>query len=564
MDFQDFAAKETTAAVGRALAESSEGYRQRLQAFRSAINAATKALESALASTPHVELNDLAARLAKTASAETESAVQRARTEADRSAADAKSALEAVRAQLKAETKDKDALAATLAETRAKADELRLENQTQKERIETARQEIAAAREAHKKAETARGEATAACDKEAKARAAAEAELQALRTALEQVRGEAAAASKALEGMRAEKARLEESISAAGSHAQASEAKLNAVTSLFKANAARVKTLERAEQEREAVVRDLEEKLGTARTLFDEKLAAIKALQDQLAAAGGEQSAAADRDGPALALMDDLLAGFSAFAGTATIADVLAALGKGLSKEFSRVALFRVKSNRLEGESSLGFDSKTDIAKVAVPLGMDSLLTRAVNSGTIARLTGSDLADTGNVPFGGTQTCALALPIVVDGETLGIVYADNSGAADKGTPAEHDLKTRFADALLQYGVALLTRLTGELRKLAELRTYAGSLLGEMEQMYLSDAQAGKAGPDLQARLRDNLEYARSIYANRIAIECPDAGTLLDEQLGALLESRGETAFGRDLRVAAGREAAAGQSRRTAS
>ena len=55
MDFQDYAAKETAAAVGRALAESSEASRQRLQAFRSAINAATKALETALASPPQID-----------------------------------------------------------------------------------------------------------------------------------------------------------------------------------------------------------------------------------------------------------------------------------------------------------------------------------------------------------------------------------------------------------------------------------------------------------------------------------------------------------------------------
>ena len=63
-------------------------------------------------------------------------------------------------------------------------------------------------------------------------------------------------------------------------------------------------------------------------------------------------------------------------------------------------------------------------------------------SGTIERLTGADLADTSRAPFGGSPTCALALPIVVHGETLAIVYADDSGSPDEDSEAAHDLKTR--------------------------------------------------------------------------------------------------------------------------
>lgn len=569
MDFQDYAAREAAAAVGRALAESSEASRQRLQAFRSAINAATKALETALASPPQIDLTDLVSRLVKAAGAETEAALQRAnadaRAAAQRTASESKSAADALQAQLQAQLKEKEALAASLAEVRVQADELRLELQTDKERIEGARRELAAAREAHKKIETAHGETALARDREAKARAAAERELQTLRASMEKVRADAAAAAKMLDAVRGEKARLEEAVNAASSQSQAADAKLSAVTSLFKASATRVKSLERAEQEREEAVRDLEEQLANARTLFDEKLATIKDLQDRLADATGVESAAADREAATIALMGDLLGGFRALGNATTIAEVQTTLVKSLSKEFARVALFRVKGNRLEGQEHRGFDSKTDIAKVVLPLGMDSLLTHAVNSGTVERLTGTDLADTSRAPFGGTPTCALALPIVVHGETLGILYADNSGAPEEDSAADHDLKTRFADALLQHGVALLMRLTTELRTLAELRAYAGSLLSEMEQMYASDVNAGKSGQELQKRLRDNLEYARSIYANRIALECPDAATLLDDQLAVLAETEQGTPFGRDLGIVTGREeAAAGQSRRTAS
>ena len=168
-------------------------------------------------------------------------------------------------------------------------------------------------------------------------------------------------------------------------------------------------------------------------------------------------------------------------------------------------------------------------------------------------------------PSAGRRPARSRCPSWCTGRRWASWYADNSGSPDEDSETAHDLKTRFADALLQHGVALLMRLTTELRTLAELRAYAGSLLSEMEQMYVSDVNAGKSGQELQKRLRDNLEYARSIYANRIALECPDAATLLDDQLAVLAETQQGTPFGRDLSIVAGREeAAAGRSRRTAS
>lgn len=574
MDFQDYASKESSAALLRALTESSENARQRLQAFRSAIGAATKALESALTTPQQIEVTELVARLAKAASAETEAAVQRASADAkaaaQRVAAETKTAADALQAQLKAALKEKESLSASLAESRVKADELRLELDTNKERIENARRELFAAREAQKKSdealkklEAAQAEAAAARDKEARARAAAEGELQKLREAADKMRADGAAAAKAIDAARAEKAKLEEAVHAATSQAQAADAKLNAVTSLFKASATRVKVLERADEEQQATIKELEEKLAEAQAVLDEKVAAVTELQDTLAAVKSVQVQAADREAATALMMQKLVDGFHALAGAATIAEALTAMMKGLAREFTRVAVFRVKGNKLEGQEQVGFDGKTNITKVVMPLGMDSLLTRAVNSGAIEQLTGADLTDSSRAPFGGKPTCALALPVVVHGESLGILYADDAGSKDSISEATHVVKGRFADALLQHTVSVLMRLTTELRTLAELRAYADSLLSEMEQMYLSDVSAGKSGAELQKRLEANLEYARSIYANRIALECPAAATLLDDQLFALADAQHGTPFGRDLAKVAGRTED-GKSRRTAS
>ena len=57
---------------------------------------------------------------------------------------------------------------------------------------------------------------------------------------------------------------------------------------------------------------------------------------------------------------------------------------------------------------------------------VDSLLTRAMNSGTVESLTGADIASRLGTPFGGSPTSAVALPIVMQGTTLAVVYADDA------------------------------------------------------------------------------------------------------------------------------------------
>ena len=255
-----------------------------------------------------------------------------------------------------------------------------------------------------------------------------------------------------------------------------------------------------------------------------------------------------------VALLEELLGGFQALDTAKTIPEVLTTLLEQLAAQFARVALFRVRSNHLQGEHQIGFDAKTDIGKVVIPLGMDSLLTRAAASGHIERLSDAEVADTSGALFSGTPTCALALPIVVADDKLAVIYADDSGSGSEEVGGDAiETSVHFADAMLQHAVALLMRHTNELKALAELRAYASSLVQEIEQMYVSDVGAGKSGHELQSRLKGNVDYARSIYANRVALEGADASALLDDQLAALLEAQHSTPFlGADLSAIIGR------------
>lgn len=614
MDFRDHAAKESSALIARLFTESAENSRQRLAAFRTAINNATKALETAIASTPQFEreVTELVTRLAKAASAEADAAAERA-------AAEGRAAADAVRAELKTETKQKDALASSLNETRAKLEALdgklkalNAELEAEKQRSDTARREVSDARDALKKVEAARVEAAAERDKEAKTRAALDTELQRLRQAIDTLRAEAASTSDQFEAAIAEKARLEEALAAAQGQVEATEAKLAGVTTLFKQSSAKLKTVENdhetALQDQEAahaaamremeathaaVIRDMESSRHAAvdealqeaarnheaeirdlRAIHSAALRELEAkhaveihqleaehasaareaenryadtLRDMEAQVHASAAAGSESTSAVVSRVDDLLEGFQALAGASSVSDVLATLVEHLAAEFSRVALFYVRGNRLEGSNQIGFEFDNDIAKLIFPLGLDSLLTRAVVSGRIERVTGAEIPASGLAAFGGSPTCALAIPVVVQGETLAILYADDSGRETT------ELSTRFASALLQHAVALLMRQTNELRQIAELRGYATSLLAEVEEMYAADAAGGKSGEDLQHRLKNNIDFARSIFTTRIESEGIAAAPLFEEQLASLLDAQAETRFGRDLATLIGRD-----------
>jgi len=279
------------------------------------------------------EASELADRVAK-ASAEALASAEK------RSGEEAAKAAEAHRAAVK----QKMAVAASLKEAQALVESVRADLKNATERGEVASRQLADARKANEKLEAVRDDLTRARDELASARAAAESELHKTREAMGASRAEAALAAKKLEQIAAEKIALEEAATAAHSASQASEAKLVAVTELFKQSGSRVKLLERAQQE------------------ADRKVASLEARLHESAAPSGASSVAP------LPVFDDLLAGFQALSSATTITDVLTTLVEQLAAQFPRVALFRVKKSHLQGEHQIGFDLKTDIAKVVIPL----------------------------------------------------------------------------------------------------------------------------------------------------------------------------------------------------
>jgi hypothetical protein len=416
--------------------------------------------------------------------------------------------------------------------------------------------ELGTLRAANEALESARQAVAATCQHEADARSAAEKALQEARTELETALADSARLGGELEEQAAECVTLRADLA----NARADEAERDAiraqrdsmalerdaVVTQLDASNGRVHALESSQARHEGTIRQLETALEHARQTEARSREQAAGAEQETAGMQAETEALRGEVARVITLLDASVQAVDELAGVGTVPELLAALVKGLAVEFPRVALFRVKDNCVEGELQVGFEQATDVTKFVFPLTLDSLLTRVVSSGAIERLTGSALAAHGATPFGGTPAAALALPIVLQGEPLAVVYAEDS---DRG-PMSHKASVGFAKLLVAETVVLLMRHTHELKTLNELREYAAMLLREAEQMHAADVDAGKGDEELRARLKGNLDCARQLYAHRAELEGSAAALLLDERIAAAMEAA--TSFARDLATVVGR------------
>jgi hypothetical protein len=558
MEFREYAARETSALVGRLLAGVSEKSARDLQALRQALDKVTGAIDAALASETNPECGDeltgLAERLTAQAATQAEAASEQARKEAQ-------ATIDQLRAALQAQSTENTGLTASLTEAQAQADRLGLELQSQKNLTDAARAECARAEDAQKRIEAARLEIEAALEKARRESGAIKDELHAVQELLESTRAESARFSAQRDAEAAQSEKLAAALSVATTGLQATEAQRKDLLAQVKTSAAQLDAASAAattlRERAEAAERETERIRAEAELAAQAGAQAARAAEEAEARAGGllvEQTDTIRQHAAAFlsASLDRLLAMYLSVASGATVDDVLAAVVEALAVQFSRVALFRVQGNHLEGVRQIGFDLRADISQVLIPRTLDSLLTQAVASARIETRSASELADTSGTPFGGTPDFALALPIVIDGQSLAVVYADDSDQPHREF-AKSELRLKFAQLLQCQAVPLLTRLSAEAKALAELDEYATLLVNELEQTYAADVKVAGETSDAERRkrLRDDIEYARRLYAQRAASEGPRAAALFEQRLLAVVEGRSATPFGRDIVAAIG-------------
>jgi hypothetical protein len=187
---------------------------------------------------------------------------------------------------------------------------------------------------------------------------------------------------------------------------------------------------------------------------------------------------------------------------------------------------------------AVGVDGSVDVKKIVVPRSLDSLITRAASGGGLQVASQEAIAEARS-PFGGSPAAAVAAPLVFQGETLAIVYAD----ADVPFSDAH---VPLANVLVRHTNARLTALAQELKSVKGLREYALTLVQELEQMFKSDLDGGVGQSDRIRRLRDSLGFARDLYAQRAALEAPTAANLLEEEIAGAIDTESRTPFANDL------------------
>lgn len=552
MDFQTFAASETSNLFERVLGTQSARALEQLQAVREALDAAARALDAPADVEPGVR--QLVDRLAGAADDRTRQ-VQ----------AEAQAAIGAAQGEASARLEEVERLRAMMVQAEAEAAVLRTELETANERAQVVAQDLETLTLAHGKLETAYHALEAEAHTLLEAGASAEGRLTATAGDLAARTAELAARSEELAARSGELAARNEELTARGQALAALEQQLadaRAAADLSAAEAAELKASlqyqqeerERMQAERDRLATELDAAAGRVQSLevslasAQEALVVAREVRTQAPAtadAGADPDALYGEVDRMLALFDASARAVTEMAAANSSDELLSELVKRLSLQFTRVAMFRLRGNRLEGVNQVGFEDSTDLSKLAMPTAVDSMITRAIATCAMQTLAGTDVPARSGTPFGGTPSLAVALPIVVQGAPIGVVYADDSDVPESARgPAVHESSVGFARLLVGQVVALLARHTHELKMLSELSQYASTLLQEAKEMYLADAQAGKNGELLRSRLKDNIDCASQLYAYRAAMEGTAAAGLLDDQIAAELQE--STPFARDL------------------
>jgi hypothetical protein len=611
MEFRDYAAKETSALLTRLLASQSETSLQQIRALRDALDAATRAIEAAAEAPPQLDkdLQDLVRRLNSAAGSAARAAAQKVQDEA-------RALVDTAQRELDAQRARNEELEISLATAESHAESLQSELRAETERADALVRDVAEGREAYDQLEAARQEVELARREQADARAAVEDELRETRGLLDAALSEAARLGSLVETEAAENSRLIGDVSAARAELHALQLERDSIAAersqlsaerdglaterdviaaerdsmaaernlvaaerdavaaernlaaaerdamaaerdatgvRLDASNARILALEHARTDDEERIRDLEARLADA-TEAESRLHRVSdghELEGVRAEAGVLRTEVQRLE----SLLEASVRAADDLATATSISELLGALVRQLSSHFSRVAVFRVKGNRLEGEHQVGFELSSDVTKLVIPLNVDSLITRAVSSRAVESLTGAELTDSRLAPFGTLAAAALAIPIVLQDETMAVVYAEEADlAASEHGVSVHASRERFATLMIRQAVALLMRLSQELKALSELREYAALLLKEAEEMHSADSEGGRDEEDVRRRLKDNVDCARQLFLQRASMEGPAAAALLDEQIATVLEGNSATPFSRDLAAVVGHTA----------
>jgi len=210
--------------------------------------------------------------------------------------------------------------------------------------------------------------------------------------------------------------------------------------------------------------------------------------------------------------------------GSASLSQLLESLLQHAGAIAGRAALFLVNGDRLKSWKTAGIP-EIDVQTVESSIGGRDLLARAIQSGRTTAASGELPAP----PFARfTGTAAVAVPMMVAGRAVAVLYADAGQAeAPAGWADAVDLVARHASAVaaLRAATRTLDVLRGDGADPSAhavngngeegARRYARLLVSEIKLYNEAAVRAGREQRDLRQRLRSEIDRALRLYEERV-------------------------------------------------
>ena len=244
-----------------------------------------------------------------------------------------------------------------------------------------------------------------------------------------------------------------------------------------------------------------------------------------------------------------------------SLIEVVDVLVDAAAREVPRVAVFLVRGSKLAGWRAAGFTRDNDPRELEVPLDQAGLLTKAVRSSTAVTASDASPDDGGSTPFGAlpVASAAVAVPLRVGGETVGVLYADDVSTREHEAPSvwpeSVDVLARHACRCLE--VVTITRVTQPISIPAPsrptptprrytpqarifqaghdddddaARRYARLLVSEIKLYHESAVNAGRHDRNLLERLRTEIDRARRLYTERVPAAVQTRADYFEQEL----------------------------------
>jgi hypothetical protein len=257
------------------------------------------------------------------------------------------------------------------------------------------------------------------------------------------------------------------------------------------------------------------------------------------------EARAAERESQ-LAVLDRLLNATRAIGSARSLSDALTALLAGAAATASRAALFILNGSALQGWKAEGFDASQSLPASLSPEDT-GVLSEAVDTRQVVSATAESAPR-----FAALQPdrAGVAVPILVGGRTVALLYADDGAAREAQAPSSWPEEVQILGHHASICLAHLTAVrTAQAARLGQrpgpaaatpsesvpeedngARRYARLLVSEIKLYNETAVRIGREKRDLMTRLRPEIDRARRLYEERVSPSVGARGWYFQQEL----------------------------------